>query len=226
MCDYYNALKSADSSLKRHAKLTDYNAAILGLPKPFTANQDEVIYQAHLLSNTDILDHPECYIDSNLYRSYTDKDLRKSLFFKTNFQGLPVPGYNYTGTILRFAGLATDEIILIKAECEARLGNTDRAMQDLNTLLIKRMKKGSFSALTASSPEEALILVLQERRKELALRGIRWSDIRRINRERASVTLTRHCKGQTYTLSGSDARFVLPIPPDVIRLSGVTQNPR
>lgn len=226
MGNYNIARKYADSCLKLHSKITDYNTAISALPKPFTANQDEVIYQAHILSNTDILDHPECYIDSNLFRSYSDKDLRKSLFFKNNIQGLPVPGYNYTGTLLRFAGLATDEIILIKAECEARLGNTDKAIQDLNTLLIKRMKKGSFIALTANSTQEALAMVLQERRKELVLRGIRWSDIRRFHRENSSVTLTRNCKGQTYTLSGNDARFVLPIPPDVIRLSGVAQNPR
>ncbi|HEY0177744.1 MAG TPA: RagB/SusD family nutrient uptake outer membrane protein, partial [Pedobacter sp.] len=71
-----------------------------------------------------------------------------------------------------------------------------------------------------------LRIVLQERRKELIMRGIRWMDIKRLNKEGANITLTRKLNGNVYTLPANDLRFALPIPDDVIAFSGMKQNLR
>jgi hypothetical protein len=130
---------------------------------------------------------------------------------------------NYEG---EFSGIATDELYLNRAECFARAGNITNALNDLNTLLIKRYKTGSFVSLTALTASAALVLVLQERRKELVIRFTRWMDIKRLNKEGAGITIRRLVHGQLYSLSPNDLRYALPIPEDVIALSGIQQNPR
>ena len=68
--------------------------------------------------------------------------------------------------------------------------------------------------------------VLEERRKELVWRSIRWSDIKRLNRDGKGIELVREIGDKKYTLSPNDLRYVLPIPDDEIAFSGLTQNKR
>jgi hypothetical protein len=134
---------------------------------------------------------------------------------------------SYSGSLLYFDGLATDELYLIRAECNARSGKTTEAMNDLNDLLITRYATGHFTPLTASNAGNALDQILTERRKELVLRGLRWSDLRRLNKDpHYAVTLTRTLNGQTYSLPPNDNKYVFPIPDDEIKISGIPQNPR
>src|SRR5687768_16246125 len=111
----------ADSCLHRNARLMDYNN--LDAANPFPANNEEVLYQSNLLSTTYVFYENSFTIDPTLYNSYSGEDLRKKLFFMTGNAGLPVPQFNYSGNAAKFSGLATDEVYLIRAECNARLGN-------------------------------------------------------------------------------------------------------
>ena len=115
---------------------------------------------------------------------------------------------------------------LTRAECLARMGNTTDALQDLNTLLIKRWKTGTFIPFTASTAAQALQLILTERRKELLMRSLRWADIKRLNKEGAGLVLRRIINGNTMELLPNDARYAFPLPQVVIDLSGMPQNPR
>jgi hypothetical protein len=125
-----------------------------------------------------------------------------------------------------FSGIATDEIHLIKSECLARLGKKVDAMQVLNHLLQFRWKAGAFIPLTAADSDEALSIILRERRKELPFRGLRWTDLRRLDKENLIPTLTRELDGKQYVLPPGDKRYVLPIPYDIISQTGMPQNPR
>lgn len=62
----------------------------------------------------------------------------------------------YSGTILPFTGIATDEVWLIRAEALAKTGQWQAAMADLNTLLQKRWRTGTFVPLTALNATDAL----------------------------------------------------------------------
>jgi hypothetical protein len=227
MADYTQARLYADSCLQIHSALMDYNGITINSTLPFSANNEEVIYSSNLLSTIRLLYQDNLLIDTNLYQSYGPFDLRKDVYFGNNNQGHAILKPGYSGTVFRFSGLATDEALLIRAESNARLNNTNDALDDLNTLLKKRWKDGRFAPLTASSSTEALNLILTERRKSLVSRGLRWIDLRRFNRENRGISLKRLMNGKEYTLPAGDNRFVLPIPPDVISsVQGMSQNPR
>lgn len=133
---------------------------------------------------------------------------------------------SFNGDRSFFGGLTIGELYLIRAECYARKGNRIEALKDLNTLLKSRFS-GNYIEISTSSSEEALARIISERRKELVFRGLRWSDLRRLNRDsRFRVTLTKTLNGVTYTLPPQDTKYVLPIDEIEIRLTGIQQNER
>ncbi len=93
--------------------------------------------------------------------------------------------YKYKGSYTRsstfFTGITTAEMYLISAECYARLNEVNKAMEQLNTLLVNRIRTADFIPVVAIDKTDALNMVLEERRKELIFRGLRWSDIKRYN---------------------------------------------
>ncbi|EHQ25092.1 RagB/SusD family nutrient uptake outer membrane protein [Mucilaginibacter paludis] len=225
MRDYTRAGLYADSSLQLYNKLLDYNTLIPTDGYPVKDLNAETLFErASALS--DPLNNSVAKIDPLLYQSYASNDLRKMIFFKANTDGSVGFKGCYVGNATLFTGIATDEVYLTRAEYYARQNNVTAAMADLNTLLSKRWKTGKFIALTAATPADALTLILQERRKELLMRGLRWMDIKRLNKEGASISLQRTVNGQAYNLPAGDFRFALPIPDDIISLAGITQNYR
>lgn len=230
MRDYINAGNYANLALQQYSTLIDYNTRVPVSNPPMPTFNAEVVFHNVALF-IDLLDafHK---IDSLLYQSYDINDLRKQVFFRAGtganlgtytFQG----SYHGTGSRTSvFDGITTGELYLTRAECYARAGNKDAALADLNALMTKRWKSGSFTNITATDAADALYKVLIERRKELVFRGQRWSDIRRFNLEDANITLKRIIAGITYTLPPNDPRSALLIPFTEINRSGIQQNPR
>ncbi|GAB2683504.1 hypothetical protein GCM10027037_00450 [Mucilaginibacter koreensis] len=228
---YDQAGQYASACLNIRKDLIDYNTLTASLAKPLPRalpnGNDEVLYYT-ALSNVNFFIIPTLTsVDSALYRSYAANDLRKSIFFTVKSSAITQFKGNYSGTTAMFAGLALDEVYLIRAESYARAGNISAAMNDLNFLLQNRWKKGTFVPLTASSTEEALTQVLTERRKELVFRNTRWTDLKRLNQDnRFAKTLMRNANGKTYTLLPGSPRYAFPIPDDELRNSGIAQNNR
>lgn len=223
---YDDALTYATRVLNAQSDLINYNDLNLSDPNIFPRFNEEVIFHSHHPS-LGFLSSSNSFIDPELYAAYSSDDLRKSIFFVDRTNGNVSHVNSYSGYYLRFNGLATDEMYLIVAECQARNGQVDLSMQTLNTMLETRWKTGTFVPYTASSAAEAMEIILLERRKQLVLRGLRWQDLRRLNQEpEYTVTLTRVIQGQTYTLPPNDPRYVLLIPPNEIEISGIEQNPR
>jgi len=225
---YEKALKYADSSLQLYSTLINYNTVDQATSTPFDRLNAETIFQSSLGTTTVLRTTSSlALVDYLLYRSYNENDLRKILFFRI-VNGIPTyRKAGYSGATLPFGGIATDELYLIRAEANARVGDVNAAMEDLNTLIANRWaNNGSWVPYEANSREEALKIILDERRKELVMRGLRWQDLRRLNKEGYNIMLTRRMNGETYTLHPNSDRYVLPIPPDEIRLSGIQQNPR
>lgn len=180
-------------------------------------------------TSTLILTTSRARISSEFYGLYNDDDLRKNVFFRAN-TGTNAGTYNFRGSYSNsngfFTGVAVDEVYLMRAECNARQGNVASALDDLNTLMENRWRAGRFVRFDASTSLEVLDMILIERRKELLMRNIRWIDIKRLNKENANISLTRVVNGQTYILPPNSNRFALPIPEDVIAISGIIQNNR
>lgn len=221
--DYHSAKIAADSCLNIQSALLDYNELNPAQARPVAPFNAEVIYHSMLLSYGIIR---TAFITPALYAQYDAHDLRKVIFANTS-SGYPVFKGTYSGTSRMFSGITTAEVYLTRAECYARLGEYEHALEDLNLLLQHRYVHGNFTPLTATTSEETLTLVLRERRKELLFRNVRWSDLRRLNDDpNLAITLTRTISGETYTLPPGDLRYTYPIPDDEIMLSGIEQNPR
>ena len=108
-------------------------------------------------------------------------------------------------------GFSSVENMLIAAECEARVGSKDNAMSYVNKLRDNRIKNNV--ALTATDKDEALRIVLDERRREFAFTGFhRLIDLKRLNYEdKFKKTVTHTADGETFTLAPNDNRYIFPI---------------
>lgn len=222
MRDYDRSGRYADSCLQLKNTLIDYNTLNGAATFPLSMFNAEVILHqtqvpSSMLSKT---------MDSTLYRSYAANDLRKTVFFRSNGDGSYGFKGSYNGSAILFAGLATDEAYLTRAECFARAGNTSAAISDLNTLCVKRYKSGTFVPFTAASSQEALDKILVERRKQLIHRNLRWMDVKRLNKEGASIVLKRLVNNTLYELPPNDPRYALPLPAYIVSITGMPQNPR
>jgi len=232
MRDYTKAELYADSCLTLYSKLIDYNTVNKSSNTPFKKDNDENILWALEsgggYSNVTYNSPSNISIDTTLLASYAPNDLRRSIYFITNpSTGLTKARKGYSANFAPFVGMATDEVYLIKAECAARHGDGQAALNYLNALLVNRFVTGTYVPYAGLSPSDALTIILQERRKELVWRGdLRWDDLRRLNKEGANITLHRLLNGVTYSLPPNSPLYVFPIPDDEIALSGIIQNNR
>jgi hypothetical protein len=226
MSQFEQAEKYADSCLRLDSTLMDFNSLSATNTFSFSRFNPEVIFQS-VINYPGTLTYTHYTLDSVLYASYDTNDLRRSLYFRSNGPGTVGFTGSYDGSKEPFNGIATDEVYLVKAECAARNGHADVAMNFLNKLLVKRYVSGTFIPLTAASADEALQIVLNERRKELILRGRRWFDLRRLNQEeRFAKVLVRMENGTSYTLPPNDSRYTFQIPEAVLSTTGIEPNVR
>ncbi|SEN96681.1 Starch-binding associating with outer membrane [bacterium A37T11] len=219
----------ADSSLKIENTLLDFNTLDSNSRTPITNGNIEMLYQSRLTYTT-VFSTTGCRVDSLLYLSYQQNDLRKNIFYQANVDGTHYFKGQYDGNTSQtlFSGISVDEMYLIKAECAARLNDLKEASSILNGLLVKRYKSGSFQPYNFIEQVEALTTILHERRKELAFRGNRrWWDLRRLNLEPAfAITIKRSIDGTISELPPNDLRYALLIPESAVTLSGAQQNAR
>lgn len=227
MREYALAGQYADSALALKSDLVDYNTISRTSSRPFTIYNPELLKMAVMSVGyfSVVLSGPST-IDTTLIHLYDTNDLRRYIFFRED-RGVYLAKNSYNGSgSYPFTGVATDELFLIKAECLARAGKATEAASVLDELLSKRYITGTFTGVSFNSPEELLDYILTERRKELVLRGIRWPDLKRLNKAGANITLTRALGGIEYVLPPNDPRYVMPIPDDEISLSHIQQNQR
>jgi len=126
-------------------------------------------------------------------------DMRFKLFFKKNHRyadvGSGAANWDMPATKFFYptVGMKTGEMYLTMAECQARLGDLNGAMQTLNTLRSKRVKGSGAALATPATTEETVKLIIDERRRELAMGFNRFFDLKRLNTEPAyAKTLQTH----------------------------------
>ena len=220
---YEEAALYADSALQIQSALLQYADLKSSSGFPFARFNEEVIFQSTF--SYGIFSASRLIVDPALYASYDTEDCRRTLFFTPNASGVSFRG-SYNGDKNMFGGLATDELYLIRAEGMARSGDLNSALNDLNRLLKSRWK-GVYKEIPFSDQLTVLTYILRERRKQLLLRGVRWSDLRRLNKDRRyAVTLARVLNGKAYLLAPDDKRYVFPIDEDELSKSGIQQNDR
>ncbi|MDO4702980.1 RagB/SusD family nutrient uptake outer membrane protein [Tannerella sp.] len=169
------------------------------------------------------------FMSPELEAMYAPGDLRFTLgttqqdWYGAALKGIGILSSNIFVGNYKYGGVQTNEMYLIRAEANAREGKIAEALNDLNSIRVKRFTPETYADLNASNKEEALQLVLRERRLELAFSGLRLADIKRLNREGHNIIVT-HGK---VTLTPDDNRLVMPIANKVLaRNPNIKQNPR
>ena len=198
-------------------------------------------------------------VSHDLYESYGANDLRKSTWYwaKGDFVGYTktaAAGVNtatsstsyyldqyFNSTFSAFLSPVSDKFLyrtaeayLNKAEAEAYLKQDANAQATINILRRNRYQQGSSYQVTATG-NELIRTIREERRKELALEGQRWFDLRRFGvcetlpeSKRIVHNYTLY-KGRTsmemverrqYVLEANDPGYTLPIPQSVIDFNG------
>lgn len=229
---YEDALANAQKSLDINSTLMDYGSPSKTSTTPFEALNPETLFFAYTTSIS-ALNPNRASVDTSLYALYSDDDHRKTLFFNKKANGYYAFKGNYAGFYNQsfFSGLARDELYLIKAECLARKEDLQEAKEVLKTLLDTRFVNGFEFPSTIQSKGQLLSYILTERRKELLFRGVRWSDLRRLNQEEghAKVITRKFNKNgdiEMFSLPPNDLRYTMLLPQEVVRITGMQQNLR
>lgn len=240
MGDYEKALKNAEISLQHNSTLlnllnyevVDSMQAIgrINVPEAIPTTQKPInpenIYIRMPYMEMGVTG--EVFISEEFDSLFDHKnDQRYLLYISDKMRGKQLEASLWMPYLRVNIALATPEIYLIAAECEARIGNKDKAMEYINKLRDNRIFNNV--PLTAATNQEALKLVLDERRRELPmLGGIRLSDLKRLNREpEFAKTIVHEVNGQKYVLEPNNPKYILPIPPKVLRFNpGMTPNLR
>lgn len=212
MREFDKAFEQADKALSYHDQLFDLRELALGnLTLPF------------------LIDNPETFLSKKNKRVYMEQlnpgtlskfatnDLRfteliQNLQFQQNVpadaQGL-VKWYNGDGVEV---GPTVADMLLIKAEVYARNGDAQKSMDEVNILRKKRFLVEDYIDLTATSADNALDLVIEERQREFIGTGKRWFDMRRFNLDsRLAKAYRRTFRNVEYTLDVNSNKFVYPV---------------
>jgi len=225
MGEYTKSLEAAEKSLNIKSDLMDYNELDIASINSFSRFNRETIFYSfmapYLYQFEDVV-----RVDPVLYRTYEENDLRKHLYYVERANFVEFKG-SYTGTIEHFSGLSVDQVMLTRAECLARLGREAESLEVLNKLISTRWKTGEFVGLSPIAGKNTLDLVLEERRKSLVFRGVRWADLKRLNLDpRYAKDLHRVVNGKEYKLPAGSPKYAFPLSAQEINLTGMEQNPR
>jgi hypothetical protein len=122
--------------------------------------------------------------------------------------------------VANFKVFRTAEMLLIRAEANARSGNNAAALNDLNLLRVARITGVQPGTETGAALLDA---IANERRKELFVEGHRWFDLKRTTR-----TIARQgCRppATACNLAANSPRWTWPIPTNELNAnSNMTQN--
>lgn len=227
MKDYTNAAKYADLALATRSTLNDLSTfeGTTGT-YPLRINDPEI-----LLSKVPIGGQYNYYsptipkLSDEFLSLLGTQDLRYTLFtvpgttVSENYTGRFFDKETFTGQI-RNEGPSVPEMLLIKAEAFARAGDAGTAMLWLNRLREKRFRPADYVPATATSANDALVKVVQERRREFFGIMLPWWDMRRLKNEAPfERTYTRVVNGETSTLTPNSNRYVFPIAESLRRLN-------
>ncbi|TYP99599.1 SusD-like starch-binding protein associating with outer membrane [Tenacibaculum adriaticum] len=205
MKNWDNALQSANKALTYNETLVDFNVDST-LPNQYNSSES-------ILALEDVFGYKmnnASFISNDLIASYDrGNDLRFDLYFVEN-------GTNYKarkgGTQDFICSMRTSELYLIKAEALLNLNQLDASKTALLSLLKNRYTTAYFTTLNTEiqSMDEAEYTqrLFEERRRELALEGHRWFDLRRNNQKE----ITHTYDGTVYTLEQNDPRYTLQYP--------------
>ncbi len=165
-----------------------------------------------------------CYISSNIKNKFKSNDFRKNLYPTDPGKESCCLKYPNSTGVFNVPVMRVPEIYLIKAEVAAAFKENNAEMcanlfeilkaRDTSVHEIADIEGGSYNYGNASTKEKMIEIVLDERVKEYAGEGYRWSDLRRngilLNRPGTTDKPSYLLQFVNYPI----ARYALPVPFD------------
>ncbi|KJD34497.1 hypothetical protein PK35_01500 [Tamlana nanhaiensis] len=246
--NYAEAEKYATLSLNEYDGLVDYNSE-MGYSSifpiwPSTYETVDITWKEFTYYR--VTNHGGMIAPSTSLTELYDKenDLRYEYHFVEGGPSIfgifnPTISYMHLGLFSVPSGTTVAETILTKAEALARLNRVSEAMTVVNSLRVKRIKNTATDInLSASSKNEAISKILEERRREMPF-SLRWFDMRRINhnedpnddqtysREFYPFDLSTVKTDESlidYSLTPGSRKYAIPIPEtEIIASQGVME---
>ncbi len=223
MGDFVTAELHLSKLCENDSMLLDYNSIDESLNRPFPSvypagpGNSEVIFYSPFISYYYLsANNVQVHVADDLLNSYGENDLRKGLYFRDRGDGLFTFKGSYGGVQRGgdlFTGLSHDENYLNYAECLIRNSKIDQGINVLNRLLQTRYLVNNYEPYQVQARDEALEIVLAERRKSLVGKGTRWFDIRRfISDSKWFISDEREIGGKIYKLELNDKRVRFEMP--------------
>ncbi|RFS19028.1 RagB/SusD family nutrient uptake outer membrane protein [Chitinophaga silvatica] len=237
--DYTKAAMYADSALNRKNTLFDYveyynqnkvladgNATSINIPRfEFNNPENYIFHYASAYVQTQGF-----YISMLRESDSTQYDMGDARF-KVNYALTPfgtekVWAYRRNDNV-NGGGIRTPEIYYIKAECLARAGKFNEAMELVNTVRRKRIRPEFYSDVSAIDLKGAMAQIYRDLRNEFRGTGLNYLTLRRLNNDpQFAQTLTKKEGDNTYSIKPDSHIWIMPFSINAIAQSkGVlTQN--
>jgi hypothetical protein len=207
--EWQKSIDSANEALTIKSSIQQLNSNTTIMPSEY--NSVESILALETISSFDITNNAS--ISDDLIAAFDEtNDLRFALYFSKNTDG-SYRSMKNADTKFK-ASFRTSELYLTTAECLVQLNEIEKAKQKLIDFTQNRYTPSAWASyevkVSALNSADLLIEILEERRREFAIEGYRWNDLRRTTQQALAKTFN----GKTYTLVKNDSRYVIPFPKD------------
>ena len=206
---YEEARQYAGQVLAGPFTLMDYGMQDSTSSYPFELFNSETVLFTTMATQGTVSNDNIAYVSADLMESFDSLDLRLPLYTFSNDFGTVSYRGSYTGDYSVFTGIGLDEVYLILAESNVRLGNEEEGLEHLVSLLEKRYS----NEFQLTYGEEGLLEeVLSERRKSLVFRGQRWADLKRFSYwDNRNDNLKRSLEEEEILFESKPENFLLKI---------------
>lgn len=246
--NYTVAQDLATELLQSHPLAIEQNYATMFLNDDIATTQEQIWTLSRRLGDNRIVSlyaangagedgSPFFEVSNSLYNLLSNNDVRKFVILHEDSQVEGIDSPNNLLLIGKYQGsedgaqindlkiFRSSEMLLIKAECEARGGNLTDAANSIKQLRDARYFTDA-SAPVYANLDAALSDVLLERRLEFAFEGHRYLDLKRLNRGISRNGTDCASFSAPCDLNAGDYRFTLPIPNTEISANPtIEQNP-
>lgn len=250
MRDYDGAFAAAGDALKLKNTIDDYNDKVI-------TNTDYAAFgktfqeftREYLTCEEELFETPYFFFYMPFSPEFWE-DIEENHIFRSNLIlddmifGIPMYGTQMNGVHVPYLlnmkmyysplGLTTVDMYLVQAECYIREGKTDDAMDLLNTIREKRVVRGTWQEVSASTPDEAFEWLRKISRTENFFTPKNFINLKRWNTEGAyAETLHktyRYSAGiaereVSYQLRPDSPLWIYPFPQNATNLNpNLTQN--
>lgn len=209
--EWEKAINSANEALAINNNLQDLNSDRSIMPSEF--NSVESVLALETVASLDMTANAS--ISEELLSAYNQtEDLRFVTYFYADNDGTY---HSSKSADTKFkVSFRTAELYLTLAESYSQLNKDNEAKENLIELAKNRYTLEGFgvysSKVNGLNSESLLTEILEERRRELAIEGHRWNDLRRTTQP----MLIKNYNGQNYQLEKDDDRYVIPFPSDAV----------